>query len=271
VILRKRFALFEHQPSKSSSQESSMQDRYVGDVGDFAKYGLLRHLTSNKELRLGVVWCLYDDETHNADGRHTGYLLRPEFRCLDPKLHDSLGHLVKNGRRSVRHVAKGNIFQSNTIFFDNLAAPPPRNRTSRTARTAYRNDWVSAALAKTSLCDVVFFDPDNGLETSSVERGTPKAGKYVFWNELAPFWQRGQSLVIYHHLNRTASVPRQTEILRQKFLQNFPDAGLLKPLLFRRGSCRHFWVVGQAAHASALAARIENMLNSGWAGYFESC
>src|SRR4051794_1686247 len=97
-----------------------MQDRYVGDVGDFAKYGLLRRLTNNEEFRLGVVWCLYEDETHNADGRHIGYLLQPEFHCLDPKLHDSLARLIKFGHRSVRHVARANILRSNTTYFDGL-------------------------------------------------------------------------------------------------------------------------------------------------------
>jgi hypothetical protein len=51
-----------------------MQNRYVGDVGDFAKYGLLRQLTMDDQLHLGVIWYLFDDETHNSDGRHVTYL-----------------------------------------------------------------------------------------------------------------------------------------------------------------------------------------------------
>ena len=47
-----------------------MQDQYVGDIGDFGKYGLLRHLFGRPEgadaapedaLRLGVVWYLFPD------------------------------------------------------------------------------------------------------------------------------------------------------------------------------------------------------------------
>jgi hypothetical protein len=49
-----------------------MQDRYVGDVGDFGKYGLLRSLAA--DLSLGVVWYLGPEESHNADGKHIGYL-----------------------------------------------------------------------------------------------------------------------------------------------------------------------------------------------------
>ena len=38
-----------------------MQDRYVGDIGDFGKYGLLRALCG-RDLYLGVVWYLIPDE-----------------------------------------------------------------------------------------------------------------------------------------------------------------------------------------------------------------
>ena len=39
----------------------AMQDRFVGDIGDFGKYGLLRALTgtypeAEPRLSLGVVW-----------------------------------------------------------------------------------------------------------------------------------------------------------------------------------------------------------------------
>ena len=48
-----------------------MQDCYVGDVGDFVKYGLLRALSDGK--RLGVAWYLRTDPdtTKADDGSHT--------------------------------------------------------------------------------------------------------------------------------------------------------------------------------------------------------
>ncbi|MFZ5712838.1 MAG: hypothetical protein ACOY3N_08360, partial [Bradyrhizobium sp.] len=102
-------------------------------------------------------------------------------------------------------------------------------------------------------------DPDNGLETASVQQHSPKSGKYVFWNEVAEFWSAGHSLIIYHHLNRTATVARQAEVLKAKFRERFPDAPLLRHFLARRGSCRHFWVVGQNKHAQALTNSIERI------------
>jgi hypothetical protein len=246
-----------------------MQNRYVGDIGDFAKYALLRSICGT-DLRLGIIWCLFADESHNADGRHTGYLQRSEFRSLDPELYDLLTLIVKSRRRSVHEIAQANIFPSDTKYFDSVtSALPNRIGLNCATREAYRTNWFSAALVTTATCDLVFCDPDNGLETSSVPRHAPKAGKYIYWDELKQFWMRGQSLVVYHHLNRSAPVRVQTEVLRKRFITNFPDAALLKFLLFRRGSCRHFWIVGQKQHAPDLQSKIEAMLDSGWAGYFE--
>ena len=66
-----------------------MQDCYVGDVGDFVKYGLLRAIRVTKCL--GVAWYLHPDGGPAGDGRHADYLQDPgEWRHLDTKLFDTL-------------------------------------------------------------------------------------------------------------------------------------------------------------------------------------
>lgn len=245
-----------------------MQNRYVGDVGDFAKYGLLRILTNKSAWSLGVLWWLFEDETHNSDGRHVSYLNNPAFSELDPQLHRTLKGLLSAGHRTVKAVARSGILPRATVFFD---TPIFRSSsaTSRQVRERNRAAWLRKAISATANCDLVFFDPDNGLETASVARHSPKSGKYVFWDELIPFWNRGQSLVIYHHLNRTASVAKQTEILQEKFASKFADASLVRHFLFRRGSCRHFWLVAQKKHALHCQSAIARIAQSGWREYFE--
>ena len=62
-----------------------MQDRYAGDIGDFVKLGLLRALSPGRKL--GIAWYRFPDEDHNGDGRHVGYLDRPEaYSSFDPEL-----------------------------------------------------------------------------------------------------------------------------------------------------------------------------------------
>lgn len=103
-----------------------MQNRYVGDVGDFVKYGLLRAirgLTGKGALDrapsapgfaakpLGVAWYLHPDAGPAGDGGHTAYLKEPEeWRHLDPELFDSLKKLIGAGtRRAVKTIQESGI------------------------------------------------------------------------------------------------------------------------------------------------------------------
>jgi hypothetical protein len=61
-----------------------MQDRYVGDIGDYVKLAILRALMPG--CSLGVAWWLYPDEAHNGDGRHISYLKRPDLWRIPQRL-----------------------------------------------------------------------------------------------------------------------------------------------------------------------------------------
>ena len=61
-----------------------MQDQYVGDIGDFGKYGLLRHLTGMRDddasgdaLSLGVIWYLFPNGGNN-DGKIHRLPMQPQ-------------------------------------------------------------------------------------------------------------------------------------------------------------------------------------------------
>ncbi len=49
---------------------------------------------------------------------------------------------------------------------------------------------------------LVFFDPDNGLEVKTYQRGRVKSSKYIFWDEIESVVERSNSLVIYQHYAR---------------------------------------------------------------------
>jgi hypothetical protein len=225
-------------------------------------------LAGDTRLRWGVIWCLFHDEDHNGDGRHIGYLEDPIMRSLDTQLHQQLFEIIAKGRRSVKAVARSNILPKGTVFFEHVISSSSSAKGDRVERVARRSLWLSKAQRSTSDCDLIFFDPDNGIETKSVPIHSPKSGKYIFWDELMPFWDRGQSLLIYHHLNRTAPIERQTEILKEKFSAKFADASAIQYFLFRRGSCRHFWLVANKRHATQLKARTQALLQSPWREYF---
>src|SRR5690606_36676309 len=61
--------------------------------------------------------------------------------------------------------------------------------------------------------DLVFFDPDNGLEVS-LPKGRKNSSKYLYLAELAAFYEAGKSLVVYQHfprVERKAFLPSCTE------------------------------------------------------------
>jgi hypothetical protein len=50
--------------------------------------------------------------------------------------------------------------------------------------------------------DLIFFDPDNGLEVSSLPKGRKNSSKYLYLDEVAAFYASGKSLLIYQHFPR---------------------------------------------------------------------
>ena len=168
-----------------------MQDKYVGDVGDFGKFGLLR--TLQPEFRLGIAWYMVADEHHNNDGKYTDYLMLPpgiqgQFRNCDPVLYDTLGQIVRTGNRRVGALESSGLLPENTQY-------------ARQYLTGNRQQWLDDVLCSTADADVVFCDPDNGI-TNTVKPASRLGSKYIFIDDIDRFYSRGQSLIVYHHFGR---------------------------------------------------------------------
>jgi hypothetical protein len=170
-----------------------MQDRYVGD---YLKLGILRALSPG--YRLAVAWWLFPDESHNLDGRHVGYLQRPEqWRHLDPMLFDALAEIVASNRRNIRaletaNLLPGALFANEVIPTDGLSAQ----------RKRARHQWFARMQDRLADADLVFADPDNGLEPSGYSYGSSTAGKSVLLGELRELAKPERCLIVYHHHTR---------------------------------------------------------------------
>ena len=129
-----------------------MQNRYVGDIGDFGKYGLLRALAGDP-LRLGVVWYLFPDEPPKepgkGDGKFIDYLCHPKrrdskLRDCDPELYCALREivLVKKDRKVVRVQESGIL--NNTLYYDRCLSyeqKPPGPAGNRYGKAGSRALW----------------------------------------------------------------------------------------------------------------------------------
>jgi hypothetical protein len=254
-----------------------MQNRYVGDVGDFGKYGLLRELClpdpdGSKGLRLGVVWYLVPDE-HNADGKHTKYLGPPpvaEYRDCDPFLYNGLAEIVDTKSRNVASVRNNGILPAGTVFFEEpltFGGMPSIGAAAREARLKHRSGWLQRALEATEACDVVFVDPDNGLE-SGTKRHHKRGPKFVYFDELVPYLRRGQSLVVYHHMARNCSALEQIRERLAQITDRLRGCGAPFALRYHRGTSRAFFVVPTDAHRAILLERADRFLSGPWSRHF---
>lgn len=226
-----------------------MQDRYAGDVGDFAKLGLLRHLAAPPDaggagLKVGLNWYLAPDESHNADGKHITYL-KPSnphhagLAACDPELIRCLAQVVETGRSVIALEQSGALPAGSPTYSERLA--PAQGPAGRRA-------WHRRAIDALATADVVFTDPDNGLSSSATRSNLHK---YALVSELADYVRRGQSLIAYQHADRSGPA----EIQARSRLEELALAVGQAPIgttIIRRGSCR-FFLATSADHQERLA------------------
>ena len=238
-----------------------MQDRYTGDIGDFGKLGLLRQLTRTG-LPIGVNWYLTPDETHNSDGRHTGYLNDPNFGVCDEQLWTELGECVRSGKRQVSELERPEILGAS--FY---SEPLDFRGVDKAERASVRWGWHSRALNRLGNSKIIFVDPDNGLIVPSAQGGT-KSNKYVLPMELAEYYRSGASVIYYQH---KARLPDEFYILQHNDLVQTGafHGAVAYGLKFRTTSVRYYFFLIHPEHADMMLPCIKSMLATDWKKHFE--
>jgi|CXWL01.1.fsa_nt_gi hypothetical protein len=183
-----------------------MKEQYAGDINDYRKFAILRRLRDDGRTRIGVCWMLTPPDGRN-DGARTQFLQQPDvWRRYDPELHDKLNALVSyNGVDRTKFLEKSGILGGAEFFSEFVPTSP-------NIRAAY----MCEALERLRRCQLVFFDPDNGLHVSSVAIGAATSPKYVYRSEVLAAYERGHSILIYQHFPREdhkSFISRATEEL----------------------------------------------------------
>jgi hypothetical protein len=169
-----------------------VKDQYFGDVNDYRKYGILRALIEGSQLRVGVCW-LRTVNDHRRDGEFRQYLQQPErWRHYDSELYDALRRLLDPGvARTVLHAESWGLLPGARYHHRFL------NDDASDRRSYFAEAWERLSEAQ-----VLFVDPDNGLQIQSVGYGKRKSAKYLYWHEVKEAYERGHSLIIYQHFGR---------------------------------------------------------------------
>ena len=244
-----------------------MQDCYAGDIGDFGKYGLLRWLCGmfddDDPLSLGVLWYRYEKCDGGGDTKYRYFDVKSrEYECCDPDLFSVLRLIVYEDRAGVRRrkiesIEKNDVLPTETVYF------------SREISRQSREDWVKEGQLAIKGSQLVFFDPNTGIRPPN--DALPKRRKYVYYDEIAPCWERGQSIVVYQHHARTwmkmrASVEDQIEA-RIDELRN--ELGISSPVYALRFKARTFFVAPQPEHSCLLSGRLFRFIGSPWREHFK--
>ena len=225
-----------------------MQNRYVGDVGDFGKYGLLRALC-REGLRLGVVWYLTrptPQERAKGDGGLIGYLddtvyNSKHYRACDEALWDALAKIVHEKRRNVKSIRKDEVLGKGCTFYEKRLFYCRSWSSER--RRQFRSAWLKGALEKTAKCTAVFLDPDNGFQTPALREFRRLGPKYVLFNEARPYLERGQSLIVYQHSNFSKTVDLQIQEMFCRIHKELPIGARPFAMPYRRGTSRTYFIL----------------------------
>ena len=239
------------------------------------KLGLLRWLVAPTPFapqhHLGVIWYRVPDQSHNADGEHIGYLdptsaAGQDLRPLDPDLYDHLRAMVGAGNRSVAALAACGALPPATRYYDSVLSFADLEPSDRAARVVRRERWFHEAMVTVDSCSLVFVDPDNGLrrDDHTVPAHRNLAEKHVYLSEVQRLLERGQSVVVYHHADRSEPVPEQARAR----MEDIHDALGVEPVAAvraSRGSCRLFLVIPHDDHhRSELDDRLAALQLSNW-------
>ena len=206
-----------------------MQDNYIGDIGDYGKYGLLREVCA-AAISLSVNWyrVVPTKLGKQDDGKYINYLSMPQvYRAYDPTLFDSLCKIVMQEQdRRIARIEQEDLFPA-VYFSEPLGAD--------------RTVWHNQALAQTQNARVVFLDPDNGLETIKMYQAGGATEKHVKWAELKDYYARGQNVILYQHRPQMTTKEKCIESIMH-FQKNYLVADCVKLLEFPKYTNRFYFI-----------------------------
>ena len=169
-----------------------MKNQYFGDINDYRKYGLLRSIIKASKLRLLVAWMLTPDDK-STDGNFITYLDKVEqWEKYDPELFYKLHDILKNQRQRKVSLIENTEILPAAQFYSELV-PDPQSE---------RKTWFDSLLEYAERSELVFLDPDNGIEIKSKPYGRKNSSKYVYCQEIKTLWESGKSILIYQHFIR---------------------------------------------------------------------
>jgi hypothetical protein len=224
-----------------------MQDAYAGDVGDFGKFVLLDAVArSSGGLKIGINWYYVPSpRIASNDGKHTGYLdpsngRYDSFRSCSHRIFDALSGLIASRDRTVAGLEALRLLPRTTRYFSTPVPLPGKAR----------SDWFTASMIALFACEIVFLDPDNGIQPAGLGFRERRSVKYALLDEIASYYHSGKSVIVYNHRDRS---PKSRYDERLGMVASIPGIRAdVQIIRFRRFSVRDYLFLVQSPHRAII-------------------
>lgn len=155
-----------------------MKHQYFGDISDYRKYCVLKNFVKVGGLNPLVCWLLTPDD-ERSDGNNNSYLQEPAiWRKHDPDIFDFLHQkVVKEDLKHLSAIEESGLLPG-VSFYNELLED------DHDSRQTYFDKLHKIAKPH----DLIFLDPDNGIETKSVKKGKKNSSKYIYLDEVGQLW-----------------------------------------------------------------------------------
>jgi len=230
-----------------------MKNQYFGDINDYKKYGLIRQLSGFGNIQTAICWMLTTDD-QRPDGHRIHYLLKPEtWRGFDSVVFDHLHeHVIQRNHRAVGNIEDSSVLP-NCTFYSKIIEDA----------VCQRSEYLLRFLEFARNSDLVFFDPDNGIEVKSVHLGRTNSSKYLYFSEVQKVFSAGHSLLVYQHLP-----PRPREPFIQDLVDKLKAFTNTDRIYLYRTQFVVFFLIPQLAHEK-LFRKANNRIRETWRNQIE--
>lgn len=211
-----------------------MKDQYFGDLGDYRKFSLLKTLRDKGGLRIAVHWVKTKNDSRK-DGGRIAYLDKPVIWDLyDKELFKFLRTCLRKNHRKLSFFE--NSEHARNFQFFNAYIEDPKKRIEMHEKML--NDKSS---------DLVFFDPDNGIEVKSMNARNKH--KYILWTEIETAYISGKDILVYQHFPHEKHgifIQRKLIEIKHRFLTKVFAVEVEHSVYFLIAQKRHWGKIGRA-------------------------
>lgn len=234
-----------------------MQNRYTGDIGDFGKFLLLKHLFPNDSI--ATIWYLYPDETHNTDGSHTveegNANLYRNAHTIDPQMSKLFNTIHQYHKRHIELFETLGVLPCGSYFSEEILGEGGN----------YRTLWIERALTfvRDNQSSVVCLDPDNGIEPSTMAKlSTIKQGKYATFDEIERFFELEsvEHLVIYQHFHRQKKHDEQMNDAKRRFEQLYEGRAVVTIIRHNPVQARFYIILSKKSYILDALHSLEELI-----------